>query len=70
MRFVSNYTVSYRGQFYSAGQPFEIDERDAEEMKEHGTVEIVEKISEAEAIQEEGQEEQPQRRPGRPRKQD
>lgn len=38
MRFVPKYTVSYRGKFYRAGIPFEIDDADASMMEPHGTV--------------------------------
>lgn len=39
MKFTPNYTVSYKGQFYPAGKPFEIDEKDADEMRRHGKTE-------------------------------
>lgn len=35
------YGVIYNGAYHPAGRPFEIDERDAEEMKAHGKVEGV-----------------------------
>jgi len=39
MKFTPDYTVSYRGQFYKAGETVEIDPADAKEMAKHGTVE-------------------------------
>ncbi len=39
MKFTPNYTVSYKGTFHRAGVPFDIDEKDAAEMKIHGKVE-------------------------------
>lgn len=39
MNFVPNHTVSYRGQYYTAGQKFQIDPKDAEEMSKYGSVE-------------------------------
>ena len=38
MRFVSEYRICYGGRFYEAGQEFQIDEKDADEMRQHGTV--------------------------------
>lgn len=38
MRCVPKYRVNYHGEFYEAGREFCIDEKDAEEMKRHGTV--------------------------------
>ncbi len=39
MKCTPKHTVSYRGCFYAAGQSFEIDPADAEEMQKYGTVE-------------------------------
>ena len=38
MRFIPKYRVSYQGNFYEAGQVFDIDAKDEAEMKRHGTV--------------------------------
>ena len=38
MRFVPEYRICYGGRFYEAGQAFQIDEKDADEMQQHGTV--------------------------------
>ena len=38
MKCIPKYTVSYRGIWYDAGRAFDIDEKDAEEMKNHGEV--------------------------------
>lgn len=38
MRFVPKYRVCYNGKFYSAGQEFDIDAKDSDEMKAHGSV--------------------------------
>lgn len=38
MKFTPDYTVSYKGKFHPAGKPFDIDEKDAAEMKRHGRV--------------------------------
>lgn len=38
MKCIPKYTVSYRGIWYDAGRAFDIDEKDAEEMKKHGEV--------------------------------
>lgn len=38
VKFTPSYTVSYKGVFYRAGTPFEIDESDIDEMKQHGIV--------------------------------
>ena len=38
MRCIPKYRVGYNGQFYEAGREFEIDRKDAEEMRQHGTV--------------------------------
>lgn len=39
MKFTPDYNVSYKGQFYPAGKPFEIDKKDVAEMQHHGKVE-------------------------------
>lgn len=39
MNFVPNHIVSYRGEYYTAGQKFQIDPKDAEEMSKYGSVE-------------------------------
>lgn len=39
MIFVPAYTVSYKGRFYLAGQPVQIDAKDKEEMSRHGRIE-------------------------------
>lgn len=39
MKFTPDYGVFYRDGYHPAGRPFEIDAKDAEEMKAHGTVE-------------------------------
>lgn len=38
MRFIPKYRVGYNGEFYEAGQPFEINSKDAVEMRKHGKV--------------------------------
>lgn len=38
MRFTPRYMVSYKGSFYTAGNPFDIDSADAEEMSKHGVL--------------------------------
>lgn len=38
MKCIPRYTVSYRGRWHDAGRAFDIDEKDAEEMKKHGEV--------------------------------
>lgn len=66
MLFTPKYTVSYHGAFHRAGTPFEIDAGDAEEMSRHGTVEAPSEPSiEAET---ETEQDQPVKRPGRPKK--
>lgn len=40
MLFTPNYTVSYKGVFHKAGKSFPIDPADADEMAQHGTVEV------------------------------
>ena len=39
MKFTPDYGIFYRDGYHEAGRPFDIDERDAEEMKAHGKVE-------------------------------
>lgn len=39
MKFTPAYGVIYHGEFHRAGQSFEIDPADAEEMNEHGNLE-------------------------------
>lgn len=38
MKCIPNYRVGYKEKFYEAGQPFEINSKDAAEMRKHGTV--------------------------------
>ena len=38
MRCIPKYRVSYQGNFYEAGQSFEINSKDAVEMRKHGKV--------------------------------
>ena len=38
MRCIPKYRVGYDGKFYEAGREFEIDSKDADEMRTHGTV--------------------------------
>ena len=38
MRCIPKYRVSYQGNFYEAGQVFDIDAKDEAEMKQHGRV--------------------------------
>nr|DAV16904.1 MAG TPA: hypothetical protein [Caudoviricetes sp.] len=38
MRFIPAYCVSYKGLFYEAGEVVEIDEKDADMMLRHGTI--------------------------------
>ena len=38
MKCIPRYRVGYNGKFYESGHPFEIDAKDAEEMRQHGTV--------------------------------
>lgn len=42
MKFTPVYGVMYHGELHRAGQPFEIDPADAEEMGVHGVLEHVE----------------------------
>lgn len=65
MKFTPKYTVSYHGVIHKANVAFEIDASDAEEMKEHGTVE--EKDSDA-VRAEKPVEEQQEKKTGRPKK--
>lgn len=39
MKLTPHYGVIYNGVYHEAGRPFEIAEKDAEEMRKHGTVE-------------------------------
>lgn len=39
MRFTPKYHVIYNGSLRSPGVPFDIDPKDADEMRRHGTVE-------------------------------
>jgi len=41
MKLTPHYGIIYNGVYHEAGRPFEIDEKDAEEMRKHGTVEGV-----------------------------
>ncbi len=36
MRCIPKYRVCYNGKFYSSGEAFNIDAKDADEMKQHG----------------------------------
>lgn len=38
MRCIPKYRVGYNGKFYEAGQSFEINSKDASEMRKHGKV--------------------------------
>ena len=38
MKCIPNYRVGYKEKFYEAGQPFEINSKDAVEMRKHGKV--------------------------------
>lgn len=38
MKCIPRYTISYRGRWHDAGRAFDIDEKDADEMKKHGEV--------------------------------
>lgn len=38
MKLTPDYNVSYKGVFHPAGKPFEIDEKDADEMRRHGNI--------------------------------
>ena len=38
MKCIPNYRVGYKEKFYAAGQPFEINSKDAVEMRKHGKV--------------------------------
>lgn len=42
MRFTPNHIVSYKGKFYTAGETFEIDQKDVEELRQFGDVETEE----------------------------
>lgn len=76
MKFTPAYNVSYKGEIYPGGVPFEIDEADAEVMSEHGTVEIIDKppARSTETVLElvdettEGEFQTVRRRAGRPKK--
>lgn len=72
MRFVPYYTVSYRGKFYRAGVEFEIDDNDANFMREHGVITGVtppETDQNSQAANALFEPEKPVRKAGRPRKQ-
>lgn len=58
MKCIPKYTVSYHGVFYKTGESFDIDAKDAVEMRKHGTIE-----NSADTAFE-----LPVRRPGRPKK--
>lgn len=76
MKFTPAYNVSYKGEIYPGGVPFEIDVADAEVMAEHGTVEIVDnhpersKETALELVDETTDDvfQTVRRRPGRPKK--
>lgn len=78
MKFTPGYNVIYKGTFYEAGETFEIDEADAEEMRQHGEVEegsapphAPEKDPEKDPENPGNQEEEPGEKPtrrGRPRR--
>ena len=38
MRFIPKYRVGYNGQFYETAQEFQINPKDADEMRKHGKV--------------------------------
>lgn len=38
MRFIPDYRVCYKGDFYECDEEFDIDPADAEEMSEHGEI--------------------------------
>lgn len=40
MRFTPDYNVVYKGVLYEADETFEIDEADADEMRQHGEIEV------------------------------
>lgn len=69
MKFTPNYTVSYHGEFHKAGEPFEIEEKDINEMSVHGVVAETKReiIVEDSDLKEERLEDEPPKR-GRPRK--
>ena len=39
MRFTPKHIVSYHGKFYAAGESFDVEPADAEEMQQYGIVE-------------------------------
>lgn len=63
MKFVPNYNVSYHGDFYRAGHPIEINQEDVQEMSKHGTF-----VTDIEQVSENSVDEEPKRKPGRPKK--
>lgn len=72
MRFVPYYTVSYRGKFYPARVEFEIDDADADFMREHGVITGVtppETDQISQAVNALFEPEKTVKRAGRPRKQ-
>lgn len=38
MRFIPDYRVCYKGEFYECDEEFDIDPADADEMSEHGEI--------------------------------
>ena len=72
MRFVPHYTVSYHGKFYRSGMEFEINNEDADFMKEHGVITgetPPETDQTSQAVNALTEPEKPVRKAGRPRKQ-
>lgn len=70
MKFVPNYCVSYRGEFHRAGSSFEINQEDVQEMSKHGTVFSDAKPEAAAKPEVEIKADEPQKRPGRPKKEE
>lgn len=74
MKFTPDYGVIYHGVRYPANIPFEINDMDAEEMKQHGKIETVkakEPPKPTEPEQEHDQEAEQEKKPapkGRPKK--
>lgn len=66
MKFTPDYAVMYKGVRHTAGERFDIDPKDAEEMAQHGTVENHKPP--AEHTEDAVDDEPTVRKPGRPKK--
>lgn len=72
MKFTPDYGVMYHGIRYPANIPFEINDMDAEEMKQHGKIETVKAKEPPKPTEPEHElDEEPEKKPsskGRPKK--